>query len=115
MGTPQLDKLYDETQQVAPKDMPTAGPVDNVIGGQTFRLLQVFPVPVGNDLDLVVKYQVADISNTTQVFDQNMKLIKGIVTKYPELRQAFAAVVARAVAPSGQDYGSLLPMSQIKQ
>ncbi|HSB75959.1 MAG TPA: hypothetical protein VLC12_09935, partial [Terriglobales bacterium] len=29
MGTPQLDKIYDETQQVLPKDLPVNGPVDN--------------------------------------------------------------------------------------
>lgn len=114
MGTPQLDQLYDETQQVVPKDLPVNGPVDNVIGGQTYKLSQVFPVIVGQELDLVIKYQVADISNTTQTFQQNMALIKGFVTKYPQVRDAFDAVVARAVAPSGQDYGSMLPMKEIK-
>ncbi|MGE5205342.1 MAG: hypothetical protein ACM3PW_06985 [Chlamydiota bacterium] len=114
MGTPQLDRIYDETQQVIPKDMPVSGPVDNVIGGQTYKLAQVFPVPVGDDLDLVVKYQVADISNTSQTFEQNINLIKAFVAKYPEVRGAFDGVVARAVNPSGQDYGSLLPMKEIK-
>jgi hypothetical protein len=114
MGTPQLDKIYDETQQAVPKDMPVNGPVDSVIGGQTYKLLQVFPVPVGQELDLVIRYQVPDISNTTQTFQQNMTLIKAFVAKYPELRGAFDAVVARAVNPSGQDYGSLLPMKDIK-
>lgn len=114
MGTPQLDKIYDETQQVIPKDMPVNGPVDNAIGGQTYKLSQVFPVPVGQDLDLVIKYQVPDISNTTQTFQQNMNLIKAFVAKYPEVRGAFDGMVARAVNPSGQDYGSLLPMKEIK-
>ncbi|HLK33506.1 MAG TPA: hypothetical protein VKT29_10485 [Terriglobales bacterium] len=114
MGTPQLDKIYDETQQAVPKDMPVNGPVDNVIGGQTYKLAQVFPVPVGEQLDLVLKYQVPDISDTTKTFQQNMTLIKAFVAKYPEVRSAFDAIVARAVNPSGQDYGSLLPMKEIK-
>jgi hypothetical protein len=114
MGTPQLDKIYDETQQAVPKDMPVNGAVDNAIGGQTYKLSQVFPVPVGQELDLVIKYQVPDISNSTQTFEQNMNLIKGFVAKYPEVRSAFDAVVARAVNPQGQDYGSLLPMKDIK-
>lgn len=114
MGTPQLDQIYDETQQVVPKDLPVNGPVDNVIGGQTYKLSQVFPVIVGQELDLVLKYEVPDISNTTQTFQQNMALIKGFVAKYPQVRSAFDAVVARAVAPSGQDYGSMLPMKEIK-
>lgn len=114
MGTPQLDKIYDETQKVVPKDMPVNGPIDNVIGSQTYKLAQVYPVEVGQDLDLVIRYQVQDISNTSQTFQQNMNLIKAFVAKYPEVRGAFDAVVARAVAPSGQDYGSLLPMKDIK-
>ncbi len=114
MGTPQLDKIYDETQQAVPKDMPVNGPVDNAIGGQTYKLAQVFPVPVGQELDLVIKYNVPDISNSTQTFQQNMNVIKGFVAKYPEVRSAFDAVVARAVNPQGQDYGSLLPMKDIK-
>jgi hypothetical protein len=69
---------------------------------------------VGNDLDLIVKYEVPDISNSTQTFQDNMAVIKALVTKYPELREAFAGVVARAVEPSGRDYGSLLAMKDIK-
>lgn len=69
---------------------------------------------MGNDLDLVVKYQAADVSNTTLTFQENMVVIKALVGKYPEYRDAFAGVVARAVEPSGRDYGSLLPMKEIK-
>src|SRR5438067_678798 len=65
-------------------------------------------------LDLVVKYQSADISNTAQTFQDNAAVMKGLVTKYPELRDAFAGIVARAVEPSGRDYGSLLAMKDIK-
>jgi hypothetical protein len=63
---------------------------------------------------VVVKYQAADVSNTTQTFAENMTVIKALLVKYPELRDAFAGVVARAVEPSGRDYGSLLPMKDIK-
>ena len=114
MGTPQLDKIYDETQQVVPKDMPVSGPVDNAMGGQTYKLVQVYPVPVGQDMDLVIRYQVPDISDSSKTFQQNMNVIKAFVAKYPEVRGAFDAVVARAVNPQGQDYGSLLPMKEIK-
>jgi hypothetical protein len=43
-----------------------------------------------------------------------MAVMKALITKYPELRDAFAGIVARAVDPSGRDYGSLLPMKDIK-
>jgi hypothetical protein len=43
-----------------------------------------------------------------------MAVIKGIVGKYPELRDAFNAVIARAVDSSGHEYGSLLAMKDVK-
>jgi hypothetical protein len=115
MSTLASDKLYDETQGVKPADMPINGnAVDLSASGKAYRLSEVFPLAVGNDLDVVVKYASPDISNTPKTFQDNMAVIKGLVAKYPELREAFAGVVARAVAPSGQDYGSMLPMKEIK-
>jgi hypothetical protein len=115
MSTMQTDKLYDEAQSVLPPDIPSGGnTVDLPAGGKTYKLTQIFPLGVGNELDLVVKYQSADVSNSTQTFQDNMAVIKALVAKYPELRDAFSAVVARAVEPSGRDYGSLLAMKDIK-
>jgi hypothetical protein len=61
-----------------------------------------------------VKYQAADVSNTNQAYQNNIAVMKALVAKYPELREAFAAVVARAMDPSGRDYGTLLAMKDIK-
>ena len=44
----------------------------------------------------------------------NVAVMKAMVTKYPELRDAFAAVVARAVDATGRDYGTLLAMKDIR-
>jgi hypothetical protein len=115
MYTQTTDKLYDEMQAVKPADLPSsASTVDLLAAGKTYKLTTVFPLPVGDDLDLVVKYQSADISNSAQTFKDNQAMTEAMITKYPELRDAFAAVVARAVEPSGRDYGSLFPMKEIK-
>jgi hypothetical protein len=115
MSTLSTDKLYDETQAAQPGDMPVSGnAVDLSAGGRSYRWTDIFPLAIGNDLDVVVKYESADISNTQKTFEQNMAVIKALMAKFPELRGAFAAVVARAVDPSGHDYGSLLPMKEIK-
>ena len=111
MYTQLTDKLYDEMQSVKPADLP---PSDLSSAGKTYKITHLFPLVVGNDLDLVVKYQTSDISNTAQTFQDNTAVMKGLVTKYPELRDAFAGIVARAVEPSGRDYGSLLAMRDIK-
>jgi len=115
MSTLASDKLYDEAQSAQPADMPMNGnAVDLSAAGKTYRMTEIFPLAVGSDLDVVVKYASPDISNTQKTFQDNMAVIKALVSKYPELREAFAGVVARAVAPSGQDYGSMLPMKDIK-
>jgi hypothetical protein len=41
-------------------------------------------------------------------------LIHALVAKYPELRDGFAAIIARAVEPSGKDYGTMVEMKEIK-
>ena len=54
MATATTDKLYDEMQTVKPADLP---PVDLTAGAKTFKVTDLFPVPVGQDFDLVVRYQ----------------------------------------------------------
>jgi hypothetical protein len=111
MSTLTTDKLYDEMQSAKPADLP---PSDLAAGSKTYKLTEIFPTAIAKDLDLVVKYQSADVSNTTQAFQDNTAVMKALVTKYPELRDAFDGIVARAVEPSGRDYGSLLAMKNIK-
>lgn len=115
MDTLANDKLIEESQSTQPADLPVDGKtVDLVAGTSTYKLTAIFPEAVGDDLDLIVKYQAADVSNTNQAYQSNVAVMKALVTKYPEVREAFAAVVARAVDPSGRDYGSLLAMKDVK-
>ncbi len=134
MSTQATDKLYDESQAVKPSDLPSADhPVNLVAQGatpkpnqkpgeqfsnpgasKTYEAIDLFPTLVGNDLDLVVKYRATDIADTNRAFQDNMAVMRALVAKYPELRDSFNGIVARAVAPSGQDYGSLLAMKDIK-
>jgi hypothetical protein len=114
MGTLATDKIADEAQAIQPADLPVGKTVDLPAGTATYKLISMFPQIVGNDLDLIVKYQAADISNTNQAYQGNIAVIKAVATKYPEVRDAFAAIVARAVDPTGRDYGTLLAMKDIK-
>jgi hypothetical protein len=115
MSTTQLDKITEEMQAVKPADLPgQQQPLALASAGKSYNVTQLFAVPVSDGLGLVVKYQVPDISNTSQAFADNMAVIKALVTRYPEFRDAFTSVVARAVAPTGQDYGTLLAMKDVK-
>jgi hypothetical protein len=115
MSTGITDKLYDESQSALTPDIPNEGKTaDLPAGGATYKLTALFPEAVGNDLDLVVKYQASDISNTNVTYQSNVAVMKALVTKFPEVKDGFAAVVARAVDSSGRDYGTMLPMKDIK-
>jgi hypothetical protein len=115
MSTLVSDKLYDESQTLQPADMPAGDKAADLSGGgATYKVTAVFPETVGTDLDLIVKYQAADVSNTNTAYSNNVAVMKAMVAKYPELRDAFAGVVARAVDPNGRDYGTMLAMKDIK-
>jgi hypothetical protein len=111
MSTMLTDKLYDEAQTVKPADLP---PSDLTAGGKTFKLTALFPLAVGNDLDLVVKYQSPSVANSGATFLDNTAVMKALLAKYPELREAFDGIIARAVEPSGRDYGSMMAMKDVK-
>lgn len=115
MTTAATDRLSDELQNARPADLPADGKMaDLAVAPTTYKLTTIFPAAVGSDLDLIVKYQAADISNTNLTYQNNVAVIKALVAKYPEVRDAFAGVVARAVDPRGHDYGTLLAMKDIK-
>ena len=110
------DKIADEMQAAKPANFPTqAAPLAIAANGKTYRVTTIFPEAVGSDLDIIVKYQaMTDISNTAAAFADNTAVIKAVLAQFPELRNAFGGVVARAVAPNGNDYGTLLAMKDVK-
>ncbi len=115
MSTPQLDKIADEMQPVRPGDLPSeSSPMNLPANGKVYRVTEMAAVPAADNLALRVRYQSADAANNAVAYGDNMAVIKAIVAKYPELRDAFGAVIARAVDNSGHDYGSLVAMKDVK-
>jgi hypothetical protein len=95
--------------------MPADGhAVDISAGSKVYHLTEIFLLGTGDELDVEVNYQAPDVSDTARTFKENVAVIKALVTEYPEFREAFAGVVARAVEPSGHDYGSLVAMKDVK-
>ncbi len=114
ISTPQLEKLETEAQGVAPQDLPTENPVDLAGGGKIYKLTAIFPVGMDTGLDLVVRYAVPDVSNSQLIAGENAEVIQALLAKFPELREAFTGVVARATDPAGRDFGTLLPTKDVK-
>ena len=115
MSTPKLDNIAKEMQTARPSDLPSQdAPLTLTAGTKTFKVTELAAVPVDNKLDLRIRYQNANAGNSGIAFQDNMAVIKAIVAKYPELRDAFDAVIARAFDSNGQEYGTLLPVKEIK-
>jgi hypothetical protein len=115
MSTPQLDKIADEMQATRPGDVPsTASPLSLSAGGRIFKITEMAPVTIDDNLDLRVQYQTPDAANAGLAPQDNTAVIKALVAKYPELRDAFYAVVARAVDDNGHEYVSVQPMKDIR-
>jgi hypothetical protein len=106
-----LEAIRQEISQAQPPDMPTAEkPVDFSADGKTYKITTLAPFADKDDLDLVLKYQTPDVSNTMQVDKDNRALVSAFLARYPEYKSAFSAIVARAVAPNGQDFGTLISL-----
>jgi hypothetical protein len=116
METQAIDKLYDQEASMKPADLPTGGNTVDLVapGGKTYKVITVSPLPVQQEFDLLVRYQTLSVADTGQAFQDNITVMKALVLKYPELREAFDGVVARGVESSGRDYGTMMPMKEIK-
>ncbi len=115
MYTVAKDRIADEMQPVRPADLPSADKPLAISGnGKTFQVVQMFPVEYDGGVYLVFKYRVPQLGNNGQMFSDNTDAMRAMVAKYPQLRGAFAGLVARALDPSGQDYGTPMAMNSIK-
>jgi hypothetical protein len=116
METQAIEKLYGEESSMKPADVPAEGKTADLVAadGKTYKLIELNPLPVEDNLDLLVRYQTASVADTGQAFQENMAVMKALVQKYPEVRDAFEGVVARGVESSGRDYGTMMPMKDIK-
>jgi hypothetical protein len=117
IGTTKLDSFNDEVQAAAPPDLPEQNPLSlRGANGKTYTVTSLFVVPdeKNKTLDLVLKYQNPNISDSAQTFAENREAMKALLAKYPEFREPFANLVARAVAPNGQDFGSMLPIKDLR-
>lgn len=117
MSTDKIDLFSSELEGAMPQDLPEKNPLTvQAANGKTYQVTNLFVIP--NDktkgLDLVIKYQSPDISDTGKTFLENKEVMKAILAKYPEFKPVYGNLVARAVAPSGQDFGSMLPVKDVQ-
>jgi hypothetical protein len=115
VSTPTLDKLSDEIQAAHPADLPSrTSPLLITTGGRTFKVIDMSALPISGDLYVRAQYESANVSNVALASEDNAVLMKALLAKYPEFREAFGGLVARATDAAGRDYVTITPMKEVK-
>jgi hypothetical protein len=115
VSTPTLDKLSDELQAARPADLPIPeAPMQLAVGGKSFRVTDLSAVPVAAELYVRVQYDSPGAGTPSVASQDNAAVIKALLAKYPEFREAFGGVVARATDGSGHEYVTLTAMKDTK-
>jgi hypothetical protein len=114
MSTRETDRLYDEMQKVASPDMPEGFPPELAGAGKAYKIKSAFAYGVAGEVNLVVKYEFADVSDTVKTYAENQAVARALVGKWPELRDGFTAIVVRATEASGKDFGTLVELKDLK-
>jgi hypothetical protein len=109
INTINIDRVAQAIQSIQSPELPTNGPVQF----QTYKITDMYPVIFNGKYDLVIKHEVADVSNTAQTFQNNTALLKAWLTAHPEMRDAFKEIEAWAATPQGQRYETLLAVKDI--
>ena len=115
MSTPQLDKLSDEIQAVHPADLPNpVSPTELAAGGKNYKITDIAAVPVAGELYLRLQYEMPDAANSARASQDNTTVMKALLVRYPEFRDGFAGLIARASDGAGHEYGAVTPMKDVK-
>jgi hypothetical protein len=109
INTTNIDRVSQAISTIQSPELPTNGPVTF----QNFKIIDMYPVIFNGKYDLVIKHEVADVSNTALTFQNNTALLKAWLTAHPEMREAFKEIEAWAATPQGQRYETLLAVKDI--
>jgi uncharacterized protein YcaQ len=114
MSTRATDRLYDEAQKVAPADALDGIPKELAGAEKSYRVKSAFAYGVAGEINLVVKYEAGDVSDSVKAFGENQAVARALIAKWPELRDGFTAIEARATEASGRDFGTLVVLKDLK-
>ena len=116
MTTKSLDQIGAEISQVKPSDVPTDKPIALALEGMNYTINSMFVVPQDGKLHLVVKRGVAalDPNDKIKTDNENKAFVQAFLKRYPEYKEGFDTIVARAVPPQGEDFGTQISLKESK-
>ena len=113
LSSPNFEKLQKEAQAIRPAEWPGAEPLVLNANGQNFNITNVRTDSFPGGLDLVITYKAKDVSDPVALRSQILDLMKALLAKHPELRQAFHGLWVYANAENQHPFAIEMPMNQI--
>jgi hypothetical protein len=119
LSSPNLEALRHEEDNVHPTDIPGSIPVNLVAdGGKTFTLSAIDATTAFGNLDLDLRYaptpsQAAELRTPSVARTQVTTLMATLLTRHPELREAFHGIWVHADQDNSSLFALDLPMSAI--
>jgi hypothetical protein len=80
---------------------------------KTYKVVDLSAVRVNGELYARAQYESVNVANPASASADNTAVMKAMLAKYPELREAFGGMVARATDTTGRDYATLTPMKDL--
>jgi hypothetical protein len=114
ISSPNLDKLQKEMNGVRPEDLPGTEPMKVAVNQQVFEITDVHTDGSLGGLDLVVNYKTSDVSDPVATRSRNIDVMKALLKRHPELREAFHGLWVYAHAEGQKPFAIELPMNQIQ-
>lgn len=103
---PEIQKRFENLKP--PPGLTGQPPFDWKLG-QSFSVLNVGPIGVGQDIYLMIDQQIGPWTDDKGADQKNHELITAFSNAYPEYRHAFAGIVARAHERGGdRGYGTVV-------
>jgi hypothetical protein len=113
LSSPNLEKLHKEADAVRPPELPGASPLVLKGDTQSFNITGLRIDTFDGNLDLVISYKTADVSDPVATRAQIVELMKAMLARYPELRQAFHGLWVYANSDKQSPYAIELSMTKI--
>jgi len=114
ISSPNLEKLQKEMSSVRPEGLLDAEPMKIVAKDQTFDITNIHTDGSLGGLDLVVNYKTGDVSDPVATRERNVEVMKALLARHPELREAFHGLWVYANAENQRPFAIELPMNQIQ-
>jgi hypothetical protein len=114
ISSPNLEKLQKEMSSVRPDDLPGTEPMKIVANQQTFDITNIQTDGSLGGLDLIVNYKTSDVSDPVTTRSRNIEVMKALLSRHPELREAFHGLWVYANAENQKPFAIELPMNQIQ-